>query len=99
MPARYALERADWKAAAALPVTSTAYPQADSITRFTRALGMARSGDTSGARREIEAMEALRRALQGSDLSYWADRTAEQILDRMDAAVQYGLMGSVPLVK
>jgi hypothetical protein len=35
MPARYMLERADWKGAAALPVTTTRYPMADSITRFT----------------------------------------------------------------
>src|SRR5712692_11916207 len=48
MPARYALERADWAGAAALPVTSTQYPQADSLTRFTRSLGMARSGDLAG---------------------------------------------------
>jgi tetratricopeptide (TPR) repeat protein len=80
MPARYVLERADWKGAALLPVTASAYPQADSITRFTRGLGMARSGDLAGARREIEAMEALRKALQGPDSAYWADRTAEQIL-------------------
>jgi tetratricopeptide (TPR) repeat protein len=80
MPARFVLERADWKGAAALPVTSTAYPQADSITRFTRGLGMARAGDANGARREIAAMEALRAALQGPDSLYWADRTTEQIL-------------------
>jgi tetratricopeptide (TPR) repeat protein len=80
MPARYVLERADWAGAAALPVTTTAYPQADSLTRFTRGLGLARSGDVAGARREVEAMEALRGALQGPDSAYWADRTTEQIL-------------------
>jgi tetratricopeptide (TPR) repeat protein len=80
MPARFVLERADWKAAAVLPVTSTAHPQADSLTRFTRGLGLARSGDTNGAKLEIQAMEALRRALQGPDSTYWADRTTEQIL-------------------
>ncbi|WP_199033020.1 hypothetical protein, partial [Ralstonia sp. ASV6] len=39
MPARYTLERADWKAAAALPITSNNWPYADSITRFARGLG------------------------------------------------------------
>ena len=39
MPARYALERGDWKGAAALAVTTTAYPLADSLTQFTRGLG------------------------------------------------------------
>ena len=79
MPARYALERADWKGAAALPVTSTQFPAADSLTRFARGLGMARSGDAAGAKREIEAMQALQRALEKANDSYWAARTEEQI--------------------
>jgi tetratricopeptide (TPR) repeat protein len=80
MPARVALERADWKAAGALAVTPTGYPQADAITRFTRGLGRARSNDVAGARQEIEALEALRKALTASGEAYWADRTGEQIL-------------------
>jgi tetratricopeptide (TPR) repeat protein len=80
MPARYVIERGDWAGAAALPVTSTRFPQADSVTRFARGLGMARSGDAAGAKREIEAMQALRGALQKSDQSYWADRTEDQML-------------------
>ena len=79
MPARYVLERADWAAAAALPVTPSQYPQADSLTRFARGLGMARSGNLAGAKGEIEAMRALRAALEQSNQSYWADRTEEQM--------------------
>ena len=37
--------------------------QADSLTRFARGLGMARSGDSAGAKREIEAMQALQRCV------------------------------------
>ena len=80
MPARYVLERADWAGAAALPMTPTKYPMADSLIRFTRGLGMARSGDLSGATGEIQAMKELRATLQGADQSYWADRTEEQML-------------------
>src|SRR4030095_2999882 len=80
MPARYALERADWAGAAALPFTPSQHPQADSLTRFTRGLGMARTGDLAGARAEIEAIRALRAALEKSNQSYWADRSEEQIL-------------------
>src|SRR5262245_7517768 len=80
MPARYVLERADWASAAALPVTATQYPMADSLTRFTRGLGMARIGDLAGAKGEIEAMKALRAALEQANQSYWADRSEEQIL-------------------
>jgi tetratricopeptide (TPR) repeat protein len=80
MPARYALERADWTAAAALPITPTEYPMADSLTHFTRGFGLARLGDRAGARREIDAMQRLRAAMEKSGELYWADRTHEQIL-------------------
>jgi len=80
MPARYVLERADWAGAAALPMIPTQYPMADSLIRFTRGLGMARTGDLAGAKEEIEAMKALRATLQRADQSYWADRTEEQML-------------------
>jgi len=80
MPARYVLERGDWPGAAALPTTPSQYPMADSLNRFTRGLGMARTGDLAGAKAEIEAMKALRATLQRADQSYWADRTEEQML-------------------
>ena len=80
MPARYVLERADWAGAAALPFKPSQHPQADSLTRFTRGLGMARTGDLAGAKAEIEAIKALRAALEKSNQSYWADRSEEQIL-------------------
>jgi hypothetical protein len=80
MLARYELERADWAGAAALPFTPSQYPQPDSLIRFTRGLGMARNGDLSGAKAEIEAIKALRAALEKSNQSYWADRSEEQIL-------------------
>src|SRR6476660_7078603 len=66
MSARYVLERSDWAGAAAL--------------RFTRGLGMARTGDLAGAKAEIEAIKALRAALEKSNQSYWADRSEEQML-------------------
>jgi tetratricopeptide (TPR) repeat protein len=80
MPARYVLERADWAGAAALPMVPTKYPMADSLIRFTRGLGMARTGDVDGAKKEIEEMKVLRKTLQDADQSYWADRTEEQML-------------------
>jgi tetratricopeptide (TPR) repeat protein len=80
MPARYVLERADWAGAAALPFTASQHPQPDSLTRFTRGLGMVRTGDLAGAKAEIEAIKALRTALEKSNQSYWADRSEEQVL-------------------
>jgi hypothetical protein len=80
MPARYALERADWGGAAALALKPSQYPQADSLTHFARGLGMARSGNLAGAKAEIEAIKALHAALERANQSYWADRSEEQIL-------------------
>ena len=80
MPARYVLERADWAGAAALAFKPSQYPQADSLIRFTRGLGMARSGDLAGAKAEIEAIKGLRATLEKANQSYWADRSEEQIL-------------------
>ena len=71
MPARYALERSDWAAAATLTVPSGGSPFVGAITRFARALGAARTGDAAGARREIAVLDSLRRVLEGQRDTYW----------------------------
>jgi tetratricopeptide (TPR) repeat protein len=80
MPARYVLDRGDWAGAAMIELKSSQYPMADSLTRFARGLGMARTGSVAGAKAEVEAMKALRAALERVNDSYWADRTEEQML-------------------
>src|SRR5262249_54437544 len=80
MPARYVLDRGDWGGAAALELKASKYPAADSLTHFTRGLGMARTGNLAGAKAEIEAMKALRAGLERVNDAYWADRTEEQML-------------------
>ena len=80
MPARLVIERGDWKGAAALPVTPTTSPMAESLSRFTRGLGMARTSDVAGAKAELATMQELRARLEKSNNSYWADRTEDQML-------------------
>jgi tetratricopeptide (TPR) repeat protein len=80
MPARYVLDRGDWTGASALELKPSQYPMADSLTLFARGLGMARTGNVAGAKAEVEAMKALRAALERANDSYWADRTEEQML-------------------
>ena len=80
IPARYPLERGDWKGAAALPVVPTKRLMADSLIRFTRGLGMARSGDVTGAKSEIEAIQGIQKTLLKAKDSYWAARSQEQAL-------------------
>ncbi|HZC65050.1 MAG TPA: hypothetical protein VE545_00635, partial [Candidatus Dormibacteraeota bacterium] len=49
IPARYALERQDWKQAAQLPVHETPSPYTEAMTWFARGLGAARLGLVPGA--------------------------------------------------
>ncbi len=72
VPARYALERGDWAAAAKLPTQSTQTPWADAITHFARALGAARSGQPDAAQPDLDKLAQLRDALQQAKNDYWA---------------------------
>ena len=80
MPARYVLERGDWKGAATLTPTKSDFPQADPISHFARGIGAARSGDLAAAKQEIELIAALRKKLQAANQSYWAERSEDQML-------------------
>lgn len=72
IPARYALERGDWKAAASLETATTPFAWVDAQSRFARALGAARSGSPGGARAEIEQLAAFHEKLAAANDSYWA---------------------------
>ena len=58
--ARYRLERGDWAGAAAMPLAPRA-PALDAVTvRFTRALGLARTGRAEAARAGMIDLDGLR---------------------------------------
>jgi tetratricopeptide (TPR) repeat protein len=71
-PARYALERGDWNAAAQLPVKPTKILYANAVTHFARAIGAARSGDAAAARDDLLRLAELREQLAAAKSSYWA---------------------------
>jgi tetratricopeptide (TPR) repeat protein len=73
IPARYALERGDWAAAAALKTRSYGLPQVDATTHFARAVGAARSGKPQDAAADIAALKAAAAALEGKD-PYWREQ-------------------------
>ena len=72
IPARYSLERGMWEDAAELLASASDFPPAEAVTRFARALGAARSGDTARAEAEIAELERLRLVLEERDDDYWA---------------------------
>ncbi len=71
MPARWALERGDWRAAAELDVLPSPNPVGEGITRFARAIGAARLGDTARARAEMEGVARVRDSLRERGDPYW----------------------------
>ncbi|MFN2602168.1 MAG: tetratricopeptide repeat protein [Gemmatimonadaceae bacterium] len=79
MPARYALERGDWKAAAHLAVQKSPTPYADAITHFARALGAARIGDTATAAESIVELKRIRDDLINQNEKYWTEQAEIQI--------------------
>jgi len=71
-PARYAVERGDWKAAAALDVRPSPLPQVQAITYFARAVGAARSGDPAAAKADIAKLAEMHDKLVQAKDAYWA---------------------------
>ena len=71
-PARYAIERGDWKAAAALQVRPSPLRHVQAITYFARALGAARSGNPDAAKADIAKLAELRDKLREAKDAYWS---------------------------
>jgi tetratricopeptide (TPR) repeat protein len=80
MPARHALERDDWPAAAALVPVTSEYPYAEALTHFARALGAARTGAIGLARTSADSLRAFHARLAAAKEAYWAEQVAIQEL-------------------
>jgi tetratricopeptide (TPR) repeat protein len=88
IPVRYALERRDWGAAAALTepqisVPLDRFPWAQAMIAFGRALGAAQTGDAAGAQGEIAKLQALKDQLIQAKDTYWANQVE---VERLGAA-------------
>jgi tetratricopeptide (TPR) repeat protein len=81
IPARYMLERQDWRGAAGLQVSAliSASP-AKAITHFARALGAARSGDLAAAQADIGKLSEIKQELEKAKQPYWAGQVEVHIL-------------------
>jgi len=71
-PARYMIERGDWKSAAELPVRPSQFAYADAMTHFARALGAARAGNPEAAKADIAKIAELRDKLRQAKDAYWS---------------------------
>jgi tetratricopeptide (TPR) repeat protein len=86
IPARYALERRRWSAAAALQVQPAWFPwvhfrYAEAIIHFARALGSAHDGNTAQARAEIAELAEIEQTVRQHQEGYdWAAQVEVQRL-------------------
>lgn len=72
IPARYAIERSEWKEVAQLQVQETRFPYSAALTHFARALGAARSGDPAAAERDVQELARIAEELKLANDTYWA---------------------------
>jgi tetratricopeptide (TPR) repeat protein len=87
MPARYTLERRQWKEAAALELPEGVFPGGpqswtEMSLHFAKGLGAARTGNLAAARAAIERLAAIRESIR--QVAYWPD--AAEVHRRVVAA-------------
>jgi hypothetical protein len=78
IPARYALERRDWQAAAKLEVRETSVPYTEAMTHFARGLAAAHLRDSQAARASEDALAKIRERLAQANEPYWAQQVEIQ---------------------
>ena len=93
MPARYVIERGDWKQAMTLEPRPSQFPFTVALTHFARALGAARSGEAAAAEKDVLELARLRDALKSAKNEYWA---AEVEVSRLGAAAWTALAQDKP---
>lgn len=81
IPARYALERQDWKQAAQLTPRETPFPYTEAMTWFARGLGLARLRQAPAAQQSVTALEQIRGWLLQAGENYWARQVEIQGLE------------------
>ena len=80
IPARYALERQDWKQAEQLALRESPFPFTDALTWFARGLGAARLGRTAAANEAATALKQIQERLLRANELYWARQVEIQRL-------------------
>ena len=81
IPARYALERQDWKQAAQLTPQETPFPYTEAITWFARGFGSAHLGQAHGAYESAAALKQIQERLAEAGENYWALQVEIQQLE------------------
>jgi hypothetical protein len=72
IPARYALERQDWRQAEQLALRETPFPYTDAMTWFARGIAAARLGHAAAANEAATALKRIQEGLVRDNEPYWA---------------------------
>jgi hypothetical protein len=88
IPARWALERGDWSAAARLAPRPSRFPFTEAVTYFARALGASRAGESAVARSALDALQQAHGRLRAAHEDYWAEQVE---IERRGAAAWLAL--------
>jgi hypothetical protein len=81
IPARYVLERREWKQAAQLTQLETPFPHTEAMTWFARGLGAGQLGQAQAARESVAALKRIRERLLKAGENYWAQQVEIQELE------------------
>ena len=92
-PARYALERRQWREASSLEFIREDFAWEDfgwaqSIHYFARGIGAARAGDIAAARVELQTIRELQQSLPDTTLPYWREEVQVHI-DAVSAWIEF----------
>ena len=91
IPARYALERQDWKQATQLALRETPFPYTDAMTWFARGLGATRLGRVAAANESATALRQIRERLSKASEKFWARQVEiQEVAVRAWAALAEG---------
>ncbi len=82
IPARYALERNDWKRAAVLelPADANRFPWTAAMVYFARGLGAVHTGALDTVASSVDSLAAIALRLSQSGEGYWAQQVSVQML-------------------
>ncbi len=93
-PARYALERRQWREASELEMIREDFPWenfpwAQAIHYYARGIGAARSGQLDKAKAELATLKQLQKTLPKTTLLYWKEETGVAI-EAVEAWILFG---------
>lgn len=78
MPVRYAVERKNWTESSTIKIPNDAQPEVAAVSVWARAIGLARAGNPTAAKLDVQRLTEIERKLRAAGNTYWADQVSIQ---------------------